>query len=138
MLRGMIAVPYFEKALYELDEADLTAENIERIADEIEHKIQGGLAARPLLSVPAHHVGRVLLLLPRVRSPRWRSIRPGRTSSASTASSSTTRDRTGDAQVVLARGQRQARVPQDGAGPDGEALGHDAWVAERASPPRTS
>ena len=52
MLRGMIAVPYFEKALYELDEADLTAENIERIADEIEHKIQGGLAARPLLSVP--------------------------------------------------------------------------------------
>ena len=52
MLRGMIAVPYFEKALYELDEAELTAENIERIADEIEHKIQGGLAARPLLSVP--------------------------------------------------------------------------------------
>ena len=52
MLRGMIAVPYFEKALYELEESELTAENIERIADEIEHKIQGGLAARPLLSVP--------------------------------------------------------------------------------------
>jgi len=49
-LRGMIAVPYFEKALYEMPEEDLTAENIARVADEIEHKIQGGLAARPLLS----------------------------------------------------------------------------------------
>ena len=51
-LRGMIAVPYFEKALYEMDESELTAENISRVADEIELKIQGGLAARPLLSVP--------------------------------------------------------------------------------------
>ena len=52
MLRGMIAVPYFEKALYELPEEELTGENIARIADEIEMKIQGGLAGRPLLSVP--------------------------------------------------------------------------------------
>jgi hypothetical protein len=52
MLRGMIAVPYFEKALYELPEAELTGENIARIADEIEVRIQGGLAGRPLLSVP--------------------------------------------------------------------------------------
>ena len=51
-LRGMIAVPYFEKALYEMDESELTAENIQKVADEIELKIQGGLAARPLLSVP--------------------------------------------------------------------------------------
>ena len=51
-LRGMIAVPYFEKALYEMDESELTAENIAAVADEIETKIQGGLAARPLLSVP--------------------------------------------------------------------------------------
>mmetsp|Transcript_29217 Transcript_29217/g.72262 ORF Transcript_29217/g.72262 Transcript_29217/m.72262 type:complete len:624 (-) Transcript_29217:202-2073(-) len=51
-LRGMIAVPYFEKALYELPEDQLTGENIARIADEIEVKIQGGLGSRPLLSVP--------------------------------------------------------------------------------------
>tara|TARA_B110000977_G_scaffold176155_1_gene231535 strand:- start:13631 stop:15409 length:1779 start_codon:yes stop_codon:yes gene_type:complete len=51
-LRGMIAVPYFEKALYEMEESELTAENIQKVADEIELKIQGGLAARPLLSVP--------------------------------------------------------------------------------------
>ena len=31
---------------------ELTGENIARIADEIELKIQGGLAGRPLLSVP--------------------------------------------------------------------------------------
>jgi hypothetical protein len=36
MLRGMIAVPYFEKALYELPEEELTGENIARIADDIE------------------------------------------------------------------------------------------------------
>ena len=51
-LRGMIAVPYFEKALYEMDESELTAENISKVADAIELKIQGGLATRPLLSVP--------------------------------------------------------------------------------------
>ena len=51
-LRGMIAVPYFEKALYEMDEKDLTPENVLRVADEVEMKIQGGLAGRPLMSVP--------------------------------------------------------------------------------------
>ena len=51
-LRGMIAVPYFEKALYELPEDQLTTENITRIADEIEEKIQGGFSGRPLMSVP--------------------------------------------------------------------------------------
>ena len=51
-LRGMIAVPYFEKALYEMDEKDLTPENVLKVADEVEMKIQGGLAGRPLMSVP--------------------------------------------------------------------------------------
>ena len=51
-LRAMIAVPYFEKALYELPEDQLTKENILRIADEIEEKIQGGFSGRPLMSVP--------------------------------------------------------------------------------------
>ena len=51
-LRGMIAVPYFEKALYEMPESDLTPENIAAVADDVERKIQGGLAGRPLMSVP--------------------------------------------------------------------------------------
>ena len=51
-LRGMIAVPYFEKALYELPEEDVTPERVLALADEIEKKIQGGLSPRPLLSVP--------------------------------------------------------------------------------------
>ena len=51
-LRGMIAVPYFEKALYELPDDEMTTERIQSLADEIEMKIQGGLGARPLLSVP--------------------------------------------------------------------------------------
>jgi oligoendopeptidase F len=51
-LRGMIAVPFFEKALYELPDDEGTAERIQTLADEIEKKIQGGLGPRPLLSVP--------------------------------------------------------------------------------------
>merc|ERR1712232_745651 len=51
-LRGMIAVPYFEKALYELPEAEVTAERIQQLAAEVELRIQGGKAGRPLLSVP--------------------------------------------------------------------------------------
>ena len=51
-LRAMLAVPYFEKALYEMDDGDLTADSIAKLADEVELRIQGGLAARPLLSVP--------------------------------------------------------------------------------------
>mmetsp|Transcript_33260 Transcript_33260/g.77817 ORF Transcript_33260/g.77817 Transcript_33260/m.77817 type:complete len:359 (+) Transcript_33260:1088-2164(+) len=51
-LRAMLAVPYFEKALYELPEAEVTAERILKLADEIETKIQGGFSSRPLLSVP--------------------------------------------------------------------------------------
>ena len=51
-LRGMLAVPYFEKALYEMDEAELSAASIAALADRIDLQIQGGMAARPLLSVP--------------------------------------------------------------------------------------
>jgi Zn-dependent oligopeptidase len=51
-LRAMISVPYFEKALYELPEEEVTTERIQSLADEIEKKIQGGLGPRPLLSVP--------------------------------------------------------------------------------------
>jgi hypothetical protein len=51
-LRSMLAVPYFEKALYELPEEEISAEKIQSLADEIELKIQGGFSPRPLLSVP--------------------------------------------------------------------------------------
>lgn len=48
----MIAVPYFEKELYEMPEDDITAESIKALADKVENDIQGGLSPRPLLSVP--------------------------------------------------------------------------------------
>jgi Zn-dependent oligopeptidase len=51
-LRAMLAVPYFEKALYELSEEEVSAEKIQNLAEETEKWIQGGLAGRPLLSVP--------------------------------------------------------------------------------------
>jgi len=51
-LRGMLAVPYFEKALYELPEEQLSAQKVQQLAEEVEQRIQGGPSARPLLSVP--------------------------------------------------------------------------------------
>lgn len=51
-VRAMLAVPYFEKALYELPEDQLTVEALQALADQIEAKVQGGLSPRPLLSVP--------------------------------------------------------------------------------------
>eukprot|EP00586_Coscinodiscus_wailesii_P004918 CAMPEP_0172487174 /NCGR_PEP_ID=MMETSP1066-20121228/16125_1 /TAXON_ID=671091 /ORGANISM="Coscinodiscus wailesii, Strain CCMP2513" /LENGTH=648 /DNA_ID=CAMNT_0013253617 /DNA_START=116 /DNA_END=2062 /DNA_ORIENTATION=+ len=51
-LRAMLAVSYFEKALYELPEERVTGEVVKALADEIEGKIQGGASPRPLLSVP--------------------------------------------------------------------------------------
>lgn len=51
-LRAMLAVSYFEKALYELQDEHLTSENVQALADQIEEDIQGGLSSRPLLSVP--------------------------------------------------------------------------------------
>ena len=51
-LRAMLAVSYFEKALYELPDEQVTPEKIMSLADEIENSIQGGFSPRPLLSVP--------------------------------------------------------------------------------------
>ena len=48
----MLVVSYFEKALYELPEEDVTSENIQKLADEVELKMQGGKSARPLLAIP--------------------------------------------------------------------------------------
>lgn len=52
----MLAVPYFEKALYELPEEQVTPEVVRQLADKVEKDIQGGLAGRcadqyPLISV---------------------------------------------------------------------------------------
>jgi hypothetical protein len=51
-LRAMLAVSYFEKALYELPEEEVTADRIVALADEVEKRLQGGLSPRPLMSVP--------------------------------------------------------------------------------------
>jgi oligoendopeptidase F len=51
-LRAMLSVSYFEKALYELPEVEVTAERIQGLADEIEREIQGGFSPRPMLSIP--------------------------------------------------------------------------------------
>ena len=52
MLRSMLSVPYFEKELYETPDSMLTPEHVAALADRIEERVQGGLASRPLLSVP--------------------------------------------------------------------------------------
>ena len=51
-LRAMLAVPYFEKRLYELPEAELSVEALLSLAAAVEQQIQGGASSRPLLSVP--------------------------------------------------------------------------------------
>jgi hypothetical protein len=51
-LRGMLAVPFFERALYELPEDQLSVDTLLALADRIEKQVQGGLGGRPLLSVP--------------------------------------------------------------------------------------
>ena len=52
-LRGMLVVSYFEKALYEMDESELTAENILRVARDIESRLLLQPASqRPVLSIP--------------------------------------------------------------------------------------
>jgi len=51
-MRSMLCVPYFEKALYELDEEAVTPAGIQQLADQIEEHVQGSLGARPMLSVP--------------------------------------------------------------------------------------
>ena len=51
-LRGMLAVPFFERALYDLPESELNPARVIQIADEIEMSVQGGLSGRPLMMVP--------------------------------------------------------------------------------------
>ena len=87
-LRGMLAVPYFEKALYELDEAELSAAAVLKLADAIEEQIQGGFGARPLRPrgyLPLNRI--VSVLLSEIADTRSRSPSPSR--SATCTSSST-------------------------------------------------
>jgi len=51
--RGILVVPYFERALYQLEETDLTTEKITTLARETERKILGlAVGPRPLLAIP--------------------------------------------------------------------------------------
>ena len=87
----MIAVPYFEKALYELPEDQLTKENILRIADEIEEKIQGGFSGRPLMSVPHILADESSAYFTATCSRRWPCTKRANTSSTPRGTSSITR-----------------------------------------------
>eukprot|EP01060_Flectonema_neradi_P000597 TRINITY_DN1036_c0_g2_i1.p1 TRINITY_DN1036_c0_g2~~TRINITY_DN1036_c0_g2_i1.p1 ORF type:complete len:446 (+),score=107.55 TRINITY_DN1036_c0_g2_i1:666-2003(+) len=51
-MRAFLAVPYYEKALYELPDEEVTADNIQRISNEIDLKMVGSEATRPALCVP--------------------------------------------------------------------------------------
>lgn len=51
-LRAQLVVSYFEKALYELPEEQMTAETIIKLGDDVEKRVQGGFSSRPVLSVP--------------------------------------------------------------------------------------
>lgn len=48
----MLSVPYFERELYLLPDGEVSAERILALADEVEARVEGGLAPRPLMSVP--------------------------------------------------------------------------------------
>lgn len=51
--RSALVVPYFERALYQLTEDELTPERVIALARECEQRIQGvAVAPRPLLSIP--------------------------------------------------------------------------------------
>ena len=50
--RAMLVVPYFEKALYELPDDQVTPEVILKLADEIDQKIFLGECSRPVITVP--------------------------------------------------------------------------------------
>ena len=51
-LRAMLAVSYFEKALYELPDDEVTKENVIALAEKTELEVQGGPGSRPMLSIP--------------------------------------------------------------------------------------
>jgi len=59
--RGILVVPYFERALYQLEETDLTTEKITTLARETERKILGLAVAPHPLCVYGHLVGRCLV-----------------------------------------------------------------------------
>ena len=46
MVRSMLAVPFFEKALYEMPEEQVTPDAVMALADTIEKDVEGGLAGR--------------------------------------------------------------------------------------------
>lgn len=51
--RSILVVPYFERALYEMNDDDLTIDNITNLAREMEQKILGlECSPRPLLAIP--------------------------------------------------------------------------------------
>jgi len=53
-VRSMLTVPYVERAIYEMPEEDLTAENVLNVMREIEERLTflSGGGTRPVLSVP--------------------------------------------------------------------------------------
>lgn len=52
-VRSMLAVPFFEKAVYELPEEQVIPEAVTALADSIEKDVEGGLAGRYCLCPPA-------------------------------------------------------------------------------------
>ena len=58
VVRSMLAVPFFEKALYELPEEQVTPDQVTALADSIEKDVEGGLAGRSVcidLARPCTH-----------------------------------------------------------------------------------
>lgn len=51
VVRSMLAVPFFEKALYELPEEQVTPDQVTALADCIEKDVEGGLAGRLVCNV---------------------------------------------------------------------------------------
>jgi len=51
-LRRMLSVPYFERALYELPEAELTPERVQGLAAEVEERVGGGASPLPVIAIP--------------------------------------------------------------------------------------
>ncbi len=65
-VRSMLAVPFFEKAVYELPEEQVTPEAVTALADSIEKDVEGGLAGRYCLCPPPgyHYCHRFTPTLP--------------------------------------------------------------------------
>lgn len=52
-VRSMLAVPFFEKAVYELPEEQVTPDAVTALADSVEKDVEGGLAGRYCLRLRA-------------------------------------------------------------------------------------